>query len=130
MAAVYLKNLVLNLLSYSHNAGYCWEDVGLSSHGVLLSDYIDLADFRHISQLPSLCFGPGFPRSDFTFAPSRPIVTAAAKASRYEYGYLTLPTPTIPLPMTITMAPGALRFPNDGITKPGIFQILIRSAIS
>jgi len=123
MAAVYLKNLLLNFLSHSYNAGYCWEDVGLSLHGAFRSNYIDLAKSRHFSQLPSLCFGPGFPRSDFAFGSSRPIVTKAAKASRYEYGYLTLPAPTIPLPMTLTTAPGALEFPFGGITKPGRYQI-------
>jgi len=117
MAAVYLKNLLLSILSHSYDLGYCWVEVSLSLHGAFRPNYIDFAKFVNSLQLPVPCFNSGFARS------SEPIVMKAAKASRYEHGYLTLPAPTIPLPMTITMAPGALEFPFGGITKPGMYQV-------
>jgi len=61
MAAVYLKNLLLNFLSHSYNAGYCWEDVGLSLHGAFRSNYIDLAKSRHFLTATVPLFRPRLP---------------------------------------------------------------------
>lgn len=65
MAAVYLKNLLLKFLSYSYDAGYCWEDVSLSLHGALLFNYTELANFRHLRAAAVPLFRPRFPSLEF-----------------------------------------------------------------
>lgn len=65
MAALYLKNLLLKFLSYSYDAGYCWEDVGLSLHGAFLSNHIDLANFGHRLTAAVPLFRPRLPSLRF-----------------------------------------------------------------